>query len=370
MANNTYTKTYADGAALTEAKLDTSFQSLKLDVSNTDVLTTGSTSGQVFTSNGSGTAASFQTIADPVGPGYRNLGLSATTSSGSLTVAVKTNAGTNPTSSDSTDVVFSSSGTSSTVGQKFNLTTSLSLTLTASATLGLATVTTSALYVYAVRVSSTTLRLALSSSGQLDYGAKQATTAMSSSADTDGVLYSNASAGTYPVKLIGVISASHTNGSWNAIYSVGLLTSSGQRLGKFSSRAAKIITTALFVEVTAAQIVYQCSGRPIRLEMVASPTGSTVTDSSFIRISRSGSSTGSFGYIQWLRDATQIGLDQIGVETGASVAGYPTVTYPASAFSVTELAPPPGSHTFKLKISNNSGESIIIRNIKVLIREL
>lgn len=222
MASNTYTKSYADASALTEAKLDAAFTTLQMDIAQSALMTTGSTSGQALISNGSGVAASFQAIPDRVGVGFRNVGLSASTSSGTLTVVLKTNNGTNPTALDPSEVVFSSSGASSAVGQMFTQTSSLSLTITASATLGVATATTASIYVYAVRQSSSTLRLAVSASGTLDYGAKQTTVAMASTADTWGTLYSNAPASTYPIKLLGWVSASHSNGTWNNIYSVNV----------------------------------------------------------------------------------------------------------------------------------------------------
>ena len=52
MANNTFTKTYADGDALLEADLDSGFQSLQPAIENLALATTGSTNGYVLASTG------------------------------------------------------------------------------------------------------------------------------------------------------------------------------------------------------------------------------------------------------------------------------------------------------------------------------
>ena len=182
MASNTYVKTYVDGASLTEAKLDSALTTLQPDLAQTALLTTGATAGQVLTVATPGAAATWATAADPKGIfGVRNYGLSASTSSGTLTVILKTAAGTNPTASDIVDVTFSSNGSSSAVPYKFQQTSSLSLTVTASATLGVTTATTATLFIYAVRQSSSALRLAISTNGALDTGVAATTVAMAAS---------------------------------------------------------------------------------------------------------------------------------------------------------------------------------------------
>lgn len=227
MANNSYTKTYADGAALTEAKLDTAYQTLQMDLAQSGQMTTGATAGQVLTVGTPGSAAVWGTPSDPKTASLaRNYGLAASTSSGTLIVSLKSAAGTAPSASDAVTIDFSSNGLASGVPQRFTQTASLSLSITASATLGIRSATTGTLYVYAIRQSSSALKIGLSTNGYLDTGAAQTTVTMSASSDSENVLYSNASVGTYPIRLLGWITASHTTGTWNAIYKVNITNNS------------------------------------------------------------------------------------------------------------------------------------------------
>jgi hypothetical protein len=97
----------------------------------------------------------------------------------------------------------------------------------------------------------------VSSSGVLDTGAKVTTVAMASTADIPGVLYSNASAGTYPIKLLGWVSASHADGTWNTIYSVNLTT--GQ-INQGGSGQSAVVAQAGYIGRSAISGSFQTTG--------------------------------------------------------------------------------------------------------------
>ncbi len=378
MANNTYTKNYLDTQALTEAKLDAAFQSLQMDLAQSAQLTTGATAGQVLTVSSGGAAAVWATAADPEGPFMvRNYGLSASTSSGSLIVALKTAAGTNPTASDIVDVVFSSNGSSSAVPNKFQQTASLTLSVTASATLGVRTATTATLYVYAVRVSSSSLRLAISTDGSFDYGAAQATTLMASSADTPGVLYSNAAASTYPVRLLGWITASHTTGSWNAIYKVNLVNGLNDPTGIANRRvrsALSVSTSAItvlaggvaisnssgtfnsssstYVDVTNLSVTITTTGRPIFIGLISDGTG-TNHYATLQAIGTVDADNGAGAYFNICRDGTEIATTLVATTCKVASNGVRAIYVPAGALTHIDTSAA-GTYTFKVQTKRST----------------
>lgn len=224
MGDNTYTKGYADGAALTESELDTAYKSLKLDISNTTTLTSGSTSGQFLQSNGSGIAASFGSVPDPLGPfALRNYGLSTSTSAGALTISLKTKALSDPSTNDAVDVTYSTNGTTSATYSAVQVTSALSLTITASATLGFQGTATNRVFVYAYyNTATTSVKLAVSARADLDSGNKSTTVAMAASADSQSALYATAVLSVAPRLLGYVESALNASSQWQSATKVNV----------------------------------------------------------------------------------------------------------------------------------------------------
>lgn len=216
--SNTFTKNYVDGAALTEAKLDTAYQSLQLDIANTALTTTGSSDGQVLTSQGSGIAAAFETIPDPQGLfSLRNYALSASASTGTLIVALKTKALANPSGSDVVNFNYSTNGTLSATYNTVNVTASVSLTLPASATLGAQNTSAQKVFVYGYyNTGAASVKLALSLRPDFDKGSYVSASTLSSSADTGSSLYASASLSIVPRLLGYVTSAITAAGAWQS----------------------------------------------------------------------------------------------------------------------------------------------------------
>lgn len=215
--SNTFTKGYADGASLTEAQLDTAYQSLQLDIANTALMTTGSTTGQAFLSNGSGVAGSFQTLSDPQGLfALRNYGLKASAAAGVLTVTLKTKALATPSG---TDIVNFNVATPSTVSGTYrtvNITAATTLAISASASLGLLSTSTIRVYVYGYYNSSAaTVKLAVSARSDFDSGNSVSASAMSSSADSRTAIYASASLSIVP-RLLGWFETTISSGAWQS----------------------------------------------------------------------------------------------------------------------------------------------------------
>jgi hypothetical protein len=387
MANNTYTKTYADGAALSEAKLDASFQSLQMDLAQSALLTTGAVANTVLTATTPGSAATWVTPSDPKFIGVRNYGLAASVSSGSLIVALKSAAGTNATASDIVDVTFSSNGSASAVPQKFQLTTSLTLSVTASATLGVKSATTATLYVYGVRVSSSTLRLAISTDGSLDTGAAATTVAMASTSDVAGVVYSNASAGTYPTKLLGWVKASHTTGSWNAIYKVNLASGLNDPNGIANARTrsttsvststisvleggvavssgcgAFTSSSASYTDVTNLTVTIKTSGRPVFVGLVSDPTDNNTLGIQGVSVTQASAR------VKLLRGTTTIAIYTV---ESANTAASATINLFVPASSVHAIdAVSAGTYVYKVQVQKVAGTTVFCAYAKMVAYEL
>lgn len=226
--SNTFTKGYINGSALTESQLDTAYQTLQLDVANTAVMTTGSSSGQALLSNGSGVAASFQTIPDPQGPfALRNYGLKATVATGVMTVSLTTKAGTAPSGSDKVDFNYSTNGTTSASYTTIQISSATTLTVNASATLGYSSTSTNRVYIYGYyNTSAATVKLAISARSGLDSGGSVLTVAVSASSDSAETLYATAALTVMP-RLLGVIDAArNSGGSWQTPSKVNIVNES------------------------------------------------------------------------------------------------------------------------------------------------
>lgn len=224
MGNNTFTGGYADGNALTKALLDTAYQTLQLDVSNTALMTTGSTAGQALISTGSGTAAAFSAIPDPKGPfALRNYGLKATVATGVMTVNLKTNAGTAPSGSDIVDFVYSTNGVTSATYSAVQVTAATSIAINSSASLGYTATTASSIFVYGYyNTVTSSVKLAVSARSELDCGRTVGTTQISASADSADNIYATAALTVVP-RLLGVVIAAHNSaGAWQTPTSVNI----------------------------------------------------------------------------------------------------------------------------------------------------
>lgn len=292
MSANTYTKGYLDGTSLTEAQLDTAYQTLQLDVANTALMTTGSASGQALISNGSGIAASFQTLSDPLGPfALRNYGLKATVATGVMTISLKTKALATPSGTDIVDFTYSTNGTTSASYNAVQVTAATTFTLNASATLGASSTATLRIYAYGYYNTVTaSVKLAVSSRPDFDRGAGILTTLVSASADSAAVLYASAALTIVP-RLLGWIEAAHnSSGAWQTPTKINItnlpptspfelnraVSTIAGRIGAITMSASSgsfSTSSTTATSVTNLSVTLTTTGRPVKIECVSDASG-------------------------------------------------------------------------------------------------
>lgn len=370
MGNNNFTETFQDGTALTQTQLETALQSLTLDISNTSQMTTGSTSGQYLKSVGSGSAAVFADLpTDPTGLNdLKNYGLSVSASVGALSVALKTNAGSNPASNDKVTFQFSSNGSSSATYSSVDVTSVLSLTITASATLGFTATSTNRVYVYAIN-NAGTARLAVSGRSDLDVGAAVTTVAMSSSADSIYPLYATAAL-TVAVRLLGWFEAAHTSGgAWQAPTKVNITNNSdlSNKQIQVSSSAIAVggiaispscssfsVNSASYTDVTNLSVTLTTRGRPVRVELI--PDGSGVAGFQ---------DNGSGVFVKLLRGSTAVA--EIGLQSFSS--SLTNIHCPPSSMQAIDPVAA-GTYTYKVQIKNGGSNSVTADRMKLVAYEM
>jgi hypothetical protein len=380
LGNNTFTELFADGSALTQSQLETALQSLKLDISNTTQLTSGTSAGQFLKSAGDGIAVTWGSTSDPLGPfAIRNYGLSASVSTGSLTVALKTNALSNPSGSDVVDIPFSNAGSSSATYTPLTVTGALSFTITASGTLGFTGTSTNRVYLYAIN-NGGTVKLAASARSDLDNGVLVSTTMMSSGADSATVLYATAALSVVPRLLGFVESALNSSSQWQAPTRCGVTNNIDLRNQLAINALANAVTRATgttvaaggvalsascgpfstgnltLTDVTNLSVTITTSGRPVRITCIDDGSGNVANISS-------GSQAGFFSII---RDSTQLTNLEINTVPGSLGNNMP----PSSINHIDFVAA--GTYTYKLQAAAHSGSggTVIAQYIKLCVHEL
>lgn len=379
MANNTYTKNYADGAALTEAKLDSAYQSLKLDIAQTTQMTQGATAGHYLKCVTPGAAAQFAALPDSRGIAtLRNIGLKCTAATGALVFTLTTGAGSVPSSSDPATISFSSNGSTQATLQSIDVTSSKTFTLTASASLGTQSTSASFIYLYAMKTSTSSsgVIMGVSRKGDFDYGDAITTAAVSSSADSADVLYATAATSVIP-RLIGVITAArNSTGSWqtpskvnitsgmgrmspasdwqsrNSITGTGTTVKAGGVALSASSGSYSTSSTSA-AAVTNLSVTITTTGRPVLITCI--PAGNN--SSAHIVATGSGVRT----YIR--RDSTDISQQNIGDNSTINLF------IPTSVITAVDF-PAAGTYTYTVRMLSTSGGSCSFFHSKLLAYEL
>ena len=171
-----------------------------------------------------------------------NLAVTTSVATNALTIAIKTAAGTDPSSNDSVSISFRSGTATSGSYVTRKVTTATSLVVSSGSTLGSVSGIEANLYVYAID-NSGTVELAVSSSIYPD-NSIQSTTAEggAGAADSYTALYSTTARSNVPVRLIGTIVITEaTAGTW----SLNATTVTSAPIGNIASRQGSyLISTA------------------------------------------------------------------------------------------------------------------------------
>lgn len=389
MANNSFTKNYADGVALTEAKLDTAYQSLKIDIGNTTQMTQGATAGQYLKVVTPGAAAEWAATPDVRGANtIRNIGIKCTAATGALVFTLTTGAGSTPTASDPCVISFSSNGTTQATLQSIDVTSTKTFTLTASATLGTQTTGSTFVYLYALKTSTASAGVVLGVSRKGDLGSIEAvtTTAVSASADSYDVLYSTASITQIPMLLGWAQVARNSTSSWQTPTKVNLasglpklapstdnnsrniVTGTGTTVRQggvaiSSSSGSFSTTSASFVDVTNLSVTITTTGRPIRLELIADSSTSAASVQS---VDASATSTNSS--FRFLRGTTSIAVHAIQISFSSVPSSTIIDLIPSSIINHVDFIAA-GTYTYKLQV-NSTSASCRVFNSKLVAYEL
>lgn len=145
----------------------------------------------------------------------KNLAISTSVSSNALTIALKTKAGNDPSTSEPVQISFRSSTATSGVYTTRLATAATSLVVSSGSTLGTANGLAAKLYVYALD-NSGTVELGVSSYLFQDNSIQSSTAeGGAGAADSANVLYSTTARSNVPVRLIGMIDITETTaGTW------------------------------------------------------------------------------------------------------------------------------------------------------------
>jgi len=143
------------------------------------------------------------------------LSIAASVASNALTVALKTSAGANATSTTGIEVSFRNSTAATGTRTAVSTTGAVSVVVPQGATLGFANSASDFIYVYGIN-NSGTLEIGLSGSVK-DDNTLQTSVALSSTSDLDGTLYSTTVRTTVPIRYLGRIKVQtgSTAGDWS-----------------------------------------------------------------------------------------------------------------------------------------------------------
>lgn len=388
--SNTFTKGYQDGSALTEAELDTAYQTLQLDIANTALATTGSSQGQVLTSNGSNIAASFQSISDPQGPfSIRNYGLKATVASGVMTISLKTKALADPSGTDIVNFNYSTNGVTSASYNTVNISAAVTFTVSASATLGFTSTSTSRIFVYGYyNTATSSVKLAVSARSDLDRGEAKLTTIMSASADSLQNVYASAAL-TVVTRMLGHVDAAITAaGLWqtpshvnitnnvdlenvptvNQVVYSNTTRATGTTVGRggvaISADCGGFSTNStVAVNVTNLSVTITTAGRPVFIGMVSSAGGNDTDPLNRTCLSLQEISTGN-AYVHIKRGATDVAVYFMRATSGTDNQYSPTAPFVIDT-------PVAGTYTYTVTtFTTTNSNTMVVNYYKLIAYEL
>lgn len=212
----------------------------------------------------------------------KNVSIAASVAANALTVSVKSQAGTNPSTSDQAFVSFRSSTLASGNYIRRTVNAALSLTVPSTATLGMISGVSGVLYLYAID-SAGTVELAVSQSN-FDEGRLATTTAISTGSTSAAVLYSATARTNVAIRLIGrIVITEATAGTWVSLPTEmavppfkPLVHVNGTVAGPGGIAISPVISqqqlTTTLTTVTASPVTITTLGRPVRLTLQPFPT--------------------------------------------------------------------------------------------------
>jgi hypothetical protein len=387
-------KSYDDGQILTEAMLDegrdyraTFLNSTKLDSDNiqTGGIATANLADLAVTTAKLGTASvtAAKLAAGATGPdALNNCVVTPSVGSNALTIALKTVAGTDPSSTDPIGIAFRSSTLTSGAYVSRSVTAALSMVVSSGSTLGHTSATEWPIYVYALD-NAGTVELAVSTS-PVDERYRQSTTAEggAGAADSVAALYSTTARTNVAVRLIAVLKSTQaTAGTWasaptavsqptaphpiaQAIARPASATAGIGGVAISSSCGAYTRANAVEADVTNLSVTLSTTGRPVWVGLIhdASANASTIGIVNTTNFFFSGA-------IYFYRDSTSLGRNTY--QTGTADANSAERLYvPGTGVSTVDF-PAAGTYTYKLTAHSSDGNTTLsISYLKLVAFEL
>jgi len=342
MGDNSFTKTYVDGASLDEGDLDPAYKSVDLHIDRTTGISADGTTGQFLKSQGAGSACTMDDVPDEKGPlTARNYGLTAVDSTNALLISLKTQALADP-SSDKVKLSFSAQNASATTHVDRTVSAALSFTVTASGSLGITGTSAARVFVYGLDNAGTVV-LGVSARSDFDNGDPLTTVLMSASSDNADTLYATAALTVVP-RLIGYVTAAlNSDSQWQTPTEVVVANNSFVTDGETakairaagnntavsgSSGGAFQTTSTTFVTILNSSISITTAGGAVRLQLIGDGSGVA----NLVRVADT-TGTGASARIGFFKDGvelTQLTFGTQDVGTGASRA---EILVPPSTFS-------------------------------------
>lgn len=284
-----------------------------------------------------------------------NLGFTTSVGSSNLTVALKTQAGSDASSTDVAYIGFRSSVITTGNFIRRALTGALSLTVPSGATLGTVNGVAATLNLYALD-NAGTIELAIIN-GLVDEASLQSTTVMSTGSDSQGVLYSTTSRSNVAVRLIGrIVITEATAGAWasnatelsvlplispNSIANARtrVVTTDGSNPGVggvcYSTSISPFSTASLTpVNVTGLTCTLSTSGRPVELKLVSDFSSNVGA----VGISNFNSTSQAIeGYCEIMRSSTFVGGGRMRLDAAALSPGtVQNIDFPPGLIAATD----------------------------------
>lgn len=312
-----------------------------------------------------------------------NLTVACSVATNALTIALKTEAGTDATTTDFATIGFRSATLTSGAYVHRTLTAAKSTTISSGSTAGHTSATEWPLYVYAIDAEAISpgagIEVAWSTS-PVDERYLQTTTAEggAGAADSSTVLYATTARVSVPVRLIAVLLSTQTTaGTWAAIPtansaptqpSVGAIaqirpvgtTAPVQGVAQSTSSGSFTTASASFVDVTNLSVTLTTRGRPVFVAIVHDGSASNA----LVGVDENSGVTAN-ERIAIVRASTTISLFTLLASGATGAMNFRTL---GSMFTIDLVAA--GTYTYKVQILLGAGDLAYMSNVKLVAFEL
>lgn len=293
----------------------------------------------------------------------QNYIINATVASNAMTIALKTLAGTDPSSTDTVKIGFRSATASSGAYVARTVSAATSLVVSSGSTLGTTSATNSYLYVYALD-NGGTVELAISMTMFTD-GTVQSTTAEggAGAADSGSVMYSTTARSNVAIRLLARLLVNQTTaGTWAAVPTqINLQDFAKEPVNIASSSDINGVatTSTSYVDVTNSSLTITTSGRPVMIMLTqANSTGvASKFGGAWASVTANSRPQCSFYFIL-VGDGSQVGGEMTfdyTTYTGTSTAAG-SWHWPHNSIWIDQ--PAAGTHTYKLQFKQSGASNL------------